>query len=67
MAVNVTYYLCKIGQIIPPNSGAVLQNDGSYAGISNDPKIFSSKDSAITYMENLTNGEYYLVERYFKS
>lgn len=67
MAVNVTYYLCKIGQVVAPNTGTVYQNNGTLGSINNDPKAFSSKNDGLTELETLENGEYYFVERYFKS
>lgn len=67
MAVNITYYLCKIGAVVAPDTGTVYQNNGTFGPITTDPKTFSSKNDALTILATLENGEYYFVERYFKS
>jgi len=67
MALNVIYYLCRIGTIVAPNTGTVYQNNGTFGSMNVDPKTFSSKDDALTTLATLENGEYYFVERYFKS
>ena len=67
MAINVTYYLCRIGQVITPNTGTVYQNNGTFGSLTIDPKVFSSKNEGLTELETLPNGEYYFLEHYFKS
>ena len=67
MAINVTYYLCKIGQVVAPNTGTFYQNDGTFGKSTEDPKTFSSKNDGLTELVTLENGEYYFIERYFKS
>jgi len=67
MAVNTIYYLCKIGQVVAPNTGTVYQNNGTFGSLAIDPKVFSSKSDGLTELATLENGEYYFVERYFKS
>lgn len=67
MTISTVYYLCKIGTVIAPDTGTVYQNNGSFSSMGNSPKVFSSKNDGLTELETLPNGEYYFVERYFKS
>lgn len=67
MAINTVYYLCKIGVEVAPNTGTVYQNNGTFGLLVIDPKVFSSKNEGLTELETLPNGEYYFVERIFKS
>ena len=67
MAINTVYYLCKIGAVISPDTGTVYQNNGTFGLLVIDPKVFSSKNDGLTELETLPNGEYYFLERYFKS
>jgi hypothetical protein len=64
MAVNVTYYLARLG---PDFTDTVYQNSGQFGKLSEDPKYFSTKEAATLIMETLPNGRYYLAERYIKS
>lgn len=64
MAVNVTYYLGRLGS---DSTDTLYQNNGQFGKLSQDPKYFLTKEEAILTMETLPNGRYYIAERYIKS
>jgi hypothetical protein len=63
MAVNVVYYLCRNANY----TESVYQNNEEWGSFSEDPKLFSSKEDALSTIETLPNGKYFFTERYIKS
>jgi hypothetical protein len=63
MAVNIVYYLCRNANY----TESVYQNDSTWGTLTENPKLFNSKEDALSTIETLPNGKYFFTERYIKS